>query len=61
MDPLPVSYMFEIFINMLADSEIVGYIVKDSLMGLLFAALGVYALFVRAGREVSGTRIIVLE
>lgn len=61
MDPLPASYMFDIFIDMLADAEMIGYIVKDTLLGLLFAGLGVFALIKRADREVSGTKIAVLE
>lgn len=61
MDPLPASYILDVFIDMLADAEMIGYIVKDTLLGLLFAALGVFALIKRAEKEVSGTKIAILE
>ena len=35
--------------------------IKDVLLGLLFAGLGVFALLRKAGKEVSGTKVIDLE
>lgn len=61
MDPLSASYLFDIFIDMLATDEIVGYIIKDILLGLLFAALGVFTMLKRTSDEVSDTKIAVLE
>ena len=38
------------------DAEYRGYLMKNVLMGLLFAALGVFALLRRAGKDVSGVK-----
>lgn len=40
------------------DPEYAGAVAKNILMGLLFAALGVYALLRNTGKEVSGTKFI---
>lgn len=40
------------------DAEYRGYLVKNILMGLLFAALGVFALLRQAGKDVSGVKYI---
>lgn len=45
----------------LQDAEYVGYMIKDVVIGLLFAGLGVFALLRKTSAEVSGTKIIDLE
>lgn len=42
---------------LLSDAEYLGAIIGDILMGLLFAALGIFSLVRRANREVSDTKI----
>lgn len=49
------------FTLLLQDSEYIGYMVKDILLGLVFAGLGVFAMLIKTGKEVSGTKIIDLE
>ena len=49
------------FTLLLQDSEYIGYMVKDILLGLAFAGLGVFAMLIKTGKEVSGTKIIDLE
>lgn len=46
---------------LLEDPEFVSGAASDILQGLLFAALGVVALLVKAGKDVSGTKIVDLE
>lgn len=43
------------------DAEYRGYLIKNILMGLLFAALGVFALLRQAGKDVSGVKYIDLK
>lgn len=43
------------------DAEYRGYLIKNVLMGLLFAALGVFALLRQAGKDVSGVKYIDLN
>lgn len=43
------------------DPEYAGAVAKNILMGLLFAALGVFALLRNTGKEVAGTKFIDLE
>ena len=56
---------FAEFINVygivLQDGEYIGYMVKDVLLGLLFAALGVFAMLKKTSAEVSDTKVIDLE
>lgn len=61
MDALPASEILALFVGALEDGELTGYIVKDILMGLLFAALGVFAMLKKTSMEVSGTKIVDLE
>lgn len=49
------------FSLLLQDGEYMGYMIKDILMGLLFAALGVFAMLKKTNQEVSDTKIIDLE
>ncbi|MDY6181802.1 MAG: hypothetical protein SPI15_13295 [Candidatus Faecousia sp.] len=43
------------------DAEYRGYLIKNVLMGLLFAALGVFALLRQTGKDVSGVKYIDLN
>lgn len=61
VEALPASDILPIFVEMMADSEFVGYIVKDILIGLLFAALGVFPMLKQTNDEVTGTKVTVLE
>lgn len=45
----------------LQEGELIGYMVKDVLIGLLFAGLGVFAMLKKTSAEVSGTKIVDLE
>lgn len=47
--------------ELLADGEFRSAAMSDILQGLLFAALGVFALLMKAGKDVSGTKIVDLE
>lgn len=51
----------EVFTLLLQEGELMGYILKDFLLGLLFAALGVFAMLKRTNVEVSGTKVVDLE
>jgi len=42
------------------DVEYAGAVGSNVVMGLLFAALGVFTLLIKAGKEVSGTKFIEL-
>ncbi len=61
VEALPASDIIPLFVEALADSEFVGYILKDGVIGLLFAALGVFPMLKRTKDEVSGTKVIDLE
>lgn len=61
VEALPASDIIPMFVEMLEDSEFMGAIVKDFLLGLLFAALGVVPMLMRTKDEVSGTKVIDLE
>lgn len=50
-----------IWLMLTEDAEYRGYFVKNVLMGLLFAALGVFALLRQTGKAVSGMKYQVLE
>lgn len=43
------------------DPEFLGAVVKDCLMGLFFAGLGVYGILIRAGKETAGAKLTDLE
>lgn len=45
----------------LTDPETQGYVLKDVIMGLLFAALGVFALLRKAGKDVADTKFLDLK
>ncbi len=53
--PALIAYVF------LEDPEYRAATIKNILMGLLFAALGVYTMLRKAGKEVSGAKMIDLE
>lgn len=53
--PVMILYLLSV------DSEYLAATIGNILLGLLFAALGVFALLKKAGKEVSGTKIIDLE
>lgn len=50
-----------IWLVLTQDAEYRGYFIKNVLMGLLFAALGVFALLRKAGKDVSGVEYIDLK
>ena len=58
---LTFAEFMELFVLMLQDGEYMGYIIKDLLLGLVFAALGVFAMLRRTNAEVSGTKVVDLE
>lgn len=49
------------FMLFLQDGEFIGYMVKDILLGLLFAGLGVFAMLKRTADDVSGNKVVDLE
>jgi len=50
-----------ILANLIFDQEYLLYVVGNSFLGLLFAALGVYTLIRKTSREVAGGKIVTLE
>ena len=50
-----------LWLMLLEDAEYRGYLIKNVLMGLFFAALGVFALLRQAGKDVSGVKYIDLN
>lgn len=50
-----------ILVLMLGEPEYMSATIKNILVGLLFAALGVFSLLKKAGREVSGAKVVDLE
>ena len=50
-----------LFMMVTQDAEFLAAVVKDSLMGLFFAGLGVYGILARAGKETAGAKLMDLE
>ena len=56
-----VAESLDWFLYIINDAEVQQIVVKDVLLGLLFAGLGVWSLFSKARKEVAGTKLTVLE